>query len=277
MSSTKISGTDAFRALLAPIALAAAATSFGCINAPVYFNSPAPLLEVTAGQDPPRSTNGFTLDFRRPTPDEQKVLDARRAAMNPADLDKRVPWVSRDKVHLELLFTVKNVDTTPGTFDLLVDGATEFTKFDENVVAMVLGAGGNANDPPQYLPLMNLHPSPLPKTLAPGETYQGTLREDDFNEGALDLDAMGRFAPDRFASLLINRSEVKPEDLAMVPADVVTPQLLEVDVTLSANKHMTCEWTLRVRDDDDRLWHVTGDHHFHPTPALFVPMLPMTP
>jgi hypothetical protein len=30
---------------------------------------------------------------------------------------------------------------------------------------------------------------------------------------------------------------------------------------------------LRVRDDDDRLWHVMGDPHFHPQPTLFEPML----
>jgi hypothetical protein len=264
--------------------LAAAAASLGCqeLNAPLYFDSPMPLLEVNADlgggmKAADRLTNGSALRFRRPTADEQKALDARSAAMNPADLDKRVPWVARDKVHLELLFTVKNLDTTKGVFDVLVDGSTEFTKYDENAVAAALGAGkGNANDPPVYVPLMSLHPD-LPTFLGPGETYQGILREDDFVEAETDLDAMGRFAPGNFASLLFNRSEVKPEDLAMVPADVVTPALMEVDVTLSADKHMTCEWTLRVRDDDDRLLHVDGDRLFKANPALFVPALPMKP
>jgi hypothetical protein len=266
------------RSLLSSLAVTAlaGATSFGCVNAPVYLDGPA-VLELQGTEMLPRVTNGFSLRFRTPTAGEQKALDARKAAMNPADLDKRVPWVSRDKVHLELLFTVKNLDTTPGTFDVLVDGSTEFTKYDETVVSMALGLGGNANDAPQYYPLMNLHPAPLPATLGPGETYEGTYREDDFNEGEADLDAMGRFVPDKFASLLINRSEVKPEDFAMVPADVVTPALVEVDVTLATNKHMTCEWTLRVRDDDDRLLHVVGDHLFKPNPTLFVPMLPPKP
>jgi hypothetical protein len=258
------------------VLLAAGATSFGCVNAPIYFNNPEPL-EIQAGQDPPRVTNGFALRFRRPTSDEQKALDARSKAMDPADIDKRVPWVSRDKVHLELLFTVTNLDSTPGTFDVLIDGATEYTKYDETVVAMAIGGGGNANDPPVYYPLMNLHPAPLPATLAPGATYQGIVREDDFFEGEADLDAMGRFVPDKFASLLLNRSEVKPEDFAMVPADVVTPALVEVDVTLATNKHMSCEWTLRVRDDDDRLLHVDGDHLYQPNPTLFVPMIAAKP
>jgi hypothetical protein len=34
---------------------------------------------------------------------------------------------------------------------------------------------------------------------------------------------------------------------------------------------------VRVRDDDDRLWHVTGDPLFDPKPTLFQPMLPPKP
>jgi hypothetical protein len=89
---------------------------------------------------------------------------------------------------------------------------------------------------------------------------------------------MGRWmAP--FAQVLENRSEIEatqphPNGLEMVPPDVVTPALVEIDVTLTADKHMSCEWTLRVRDDDDRLWHVASDPHFHPNPTLFQPMLP---
>ena len=202
---------------------------------------------------------------------EQVVLDDGTAALtkeDPMHREVRVPWVARDKIHLELLFTVKNLDTDPGTFDVVVDGANEFTKYDENVTAAANAQG--QNDPPQYLPLISLHPQ-LPTMLAPGATYQGVVREDDFAEAEADLDAMGRWmAP--FAAVLINRSDVMPIGLEMVPAHVVTPALVEVDVTLTADKHMTCEWSLRVRDDDDRLWHVTGDQKFHPAPTLFQPM-----
>ena len=72
-----------------------------------------------------------------------------------------------------------------------------------------------------------------------------------------------------FPAVLINRRDVDPTGTSGVPADVVTPAFVEVDVTLAADKHMRCEWTLRVRDDDDRLWHVEGDPHFQslPTPC----------
>jgi hypothetical protein len=252
--------------------LALAAPALACsLNTPIYFNGPTPLLELQGTEMLPRITNSVTLQFRRPNMSEQTALDDESAALkmeDPMHREVRVPWVARDKIHLELLFTVKNLDTDPGTFDVVVDGANEYTKYDETVAAAADAQG--KNDPPEYLPLISLHPQ-LPMMLAPGAIYQGVVREDDFAEGEADLDALGRWmAP--FESVLVNRSDVMPVGLDNVPAHVVTPALVEVDVTLTANKHMTCEWTLRVRDDEDRLWHITGDQKFHPSPTLFQPM-----
>ena len=251
------------------LAWALAASSLACqeLNTPIYFKGPSPLLELQGTEKTPRITDAMTLRFRQPTSDEQKTLDDEKKALGFG-----VPWVSRDKVHLELLFTVRNLDTDPGTFNVVVDGANQYTKYDENVVAAALGQGNN--NAPVYLPLLSLHPD-LPTTLAAGGTYQGTLREDDFDEAEGDLDAMGRWmAP--FASVLLNRSDVNPIGLEMVPRNVVTPALMEIDVTFTATKHMTCEWMVRVRDDDDRLWHDEGDKVFSPQPALFTPMLAPT-
>ena len=39
---------------------------------------------------------------------------------------------------------------------------------------------------------------------------------------------------------------------------------------------MTCEYVLRVRDDDDRLLHDDGDTLFEPTPTLFAPTMHVT-
>jgi len=40
---------------------------------------------------------------------------------------------------------------------------------------------------------------------------------------------------------------------------------------------MQCEWLVRVRDDDDRLWHDKADAHFNPKPKLYQPMIAATP
>ena len=260
------------------LALAGAATSLACsdINAPLYFDGPQPLLELQGTEKVPRITDGVSLRFRKPTSDEQKTLDNEGAALKAADPMHRtieVPWVSTDKIHLELLFTVKNLDTMPGTFDVSVDGANQYTKYDENVVAAALGQGND--NAPEYIPLASLHPL-LPQTLDAGGVYQGVFREDDFDKAEFALDAMGRWMVP-FAAVLLTDPGVAPAGITMVPTGVVTPALVEVDVTLTADKHMTCEWVLRVRDDDDRLWHTTGDPLFHPTPTLFEPMLPKMP
>jgi hypothetical protein len=254
---------------LAPLAL-------GCVNAPLYFASPTPILSVTGEPDakgnPSRIENGLALQFRTPNQQEQQDLDAQATA-----LGFMVPWIQRAHVHLELAYVVTNTETPapadagapadpqdPPQFSLGIDGANEYTKYDENVVAMGLQAGNN--NASSYIPLIAV----TPQTLAAGESVSGTVREDDFNEAELDLDAMGRWmAP--FNAVLINNSQVNPIGLAMVPGNVVLPALMEVDVNFSANRHMTCTYVVRVRDDDDQLLHQSGDTAFSPTPTLFEP------
>ena len=242
--------------VLAPLAV-------GCVNAPIYFNSPTPILAVTgvpdANNQPPRVENGMTLRFRNPTKQEQQSLDAQTAT-----LGFMVPWIQRAHVHIELTFEITNTDSKDGTFFIGIDGGNEYTKYDENVVAAALGAGNN--NAPNYIPLVPVTPQIVPA----GTTISGTVREDDFNEGELDLDAIGRWmAP--FNAVLINDSQVNPIGLEMVPANVVLPALTEIDVNFSADAMMTCNYAVRVRDDDDQLLHDSGDTLFSPTPTLFQP------
>jgi hypothetical protein len=224
--------------------------------------------------NPPRIENGMTLQFRNPTDAEQKTLDAQTAA-----LGFKVPWIQRDHVHIELVYQVTYnapagapPDDDPNDvpqFSLGIDGANEYTKYDENIVAMTLGEGND--DPPQYIPLIPV----TPQTIAQNQTISGTVREDDFNEAELDLDAIGRWmAP--FNAVLINNSQVNPIGLSMVPANVVIPALIEIDVNFSANRSMTCTYDIRVRDDNDQLLHDTTNTLFSPTPTLFVPVVPAT-
>ncbi|HVZ86615.1 MAG TPA: hypothetical protein VHG72_06590 [Polyangia bacterium] len=243
--------------LLAPLAA-------GCddLNTPIYFDSPTPLLEVTgldAMGNPGRAENGMTLRFRNPTKQERAALDTQATA-----LGFKVPWIQRAHVHLELSYQVTNLDSTDGTFAIGLDGADEYTKYDENIVAMTLQQGNN--NPPVYIPLIPV----TPQLLAAGQTVSGLVREDDFNEAELDLDAIGRWmAP--FNAVLINNSQVNPIGLSMVPPNVVIPALIEVDVNFSANQHMQCNYVVRVRDDDDQLLHDTTNTLFSPTPTLFQP------
>jgi hypothetical protein len=246
-------------AALAPLGLACQD-----LNTPIYFPSPVtPALAVTGAADamgnPPRAENGLTLQFRNPTKDEQTELDTQ---MTTLGFD--VPWIQRDHVHIEMTYQVTNSDTKAGMWNLGIDGANEYTKYDENIVAMVLGQGNN--DAPQYIPLIPV----TPQILGPGQTISGTVREDDFNEAELDLDALGRWMAN-FNAVLINNSQVDPTVFKTVPPNVVIPALIEIDVNFTADAMMTCTYDIRVRDDDDQLLHNTTDTLFSPTPTLFVP------
>ena len=246
------------------LALAGAAT-LGCneLNTPLYFQGPT--FEAASGDDP-LPTSGLTLKFRNPTDKERMQLGAQRDALG---YDMDVPWISRDKVHVEVSYKVTNLSDQMAAFTLIVDGANEYTKYDTQVTATALQAG---DDPPVFLPLI---PS-VPQILAAGASYSGIVREDDFAEGELDLDALGRWndadpADPTFAGVLINRSDVNPIGMNLVPKNLVVPAMFEVDLRLKTDVPMRVEYYVRVRDDDDRLLHNDADSLYQPAPALFQP------
>ncbi len=277
--------------LLPLLSLSLLSVSFGCqsLNAPLYFKGDT----ITADTaDTPLASGGLSLRFRNPTNAEQKDLDAQTAS---TDYGGDVPWISADKIHLELTYRVTNTSaTTEAKFNIMVDGASQYAKYDSKTAAAALQQGNN--DAPTYLPLMKS----VPMILAPNASYTGLLREDDFREAELDLDALGRWNDadgKTFAAVLLNRSDVyppgtQPLGMALVPgfrvamggvgvdpARLVVPAFVEVDVNLLVDKTdnatddatLTCEYLLRVRDDDDRLLHDDKDTLFETSPTLFAP------
>lgn len=287
------------RGALAGLALAVT-TTLACsdLNTPLYFQG---MTFWAQGNEMMLPTQGLSLRFRAPTDKEQMQLDAERAARG---YDADIPWVSRDKVHIEVSYKVTYTCPMDGeipgydvtqcnnlppsaSFTLITDGADQYTKYDTEVVAAALQQGNN--NPPTYLPLVPA----IPQTLTLNGSYSGIVREDDFAEGELDLDALGRWldadmADPTFAGVLINRSDVDAIGLAMVPGGtsfiqntsrrrlndpglLVVPAMVEIDLRLKTEVPMRLEWFVRVRDDDDRLWHNDADPRFDPQPTLFQP------
>jgi hypothetical protein len=278
---TEHRGTRVGLGRFALVALAGT-TALACsINEPLYFKG-TNIIEAQGGDDP-LPFDGVTLRFRNPTDLERMQLDDMR---NARGYDADIPWVPRDRVHIEVSYKVTNLSDQYASFTLMVDGASEFAKYDTQMVATALQAG---NDDPTFLPLIPIVP---PKDmLPPGGSFSGIVREDDFAEGEMDLDALGRWndasmTSPTFAGVLINRSEVMPYiGMGLVPdyfkdpytdqitrphpGRLVVPAMIEIDLRLKTAVHMTCEYYVRVRDDDDRLWHNDSDTVFSPAPALF--------
>ena len=269
---------------LAFISLAGATLGCQSLNAPLYFQGDT---VEAMGDDDPLPTSGLTLRFRQPTMQERMKLDAERDAKG---YDMDIPWISRDKVHVEVSYKVTNLDDHSGDFTVVVDGASEYAKYDTQIVSAALQQG--PNDPPVFLPLI----ATVPQTVAAGASFSGIVREDDFAEGEIDLDALGRWndadmGSPTFAGVLINRSEVPPftgmglvpdytKDMNNVithdhPGRLVVPAMYEVDVRLKTNAHMQIEYFVRVRDDDDRLLHDDADRLYEPSPTLFQPAATM--
>ncbi len=239
------------------------AAAVGCsANEPIYFPAPE-VLEVGGGDDQPAAASlSITLPFRPPSEQEENTLRAER--------DRRMvdtPWLRTENVSLSLRYTLTNLGDRAASARLEIDGASEFARYDAGALRAAA-----AMDPEgeEETVLALIRPTPI--LLEPGEVRSGTVREDDFEEAALDLDAIGRFGATP-AAVLINRSEANPIGLEMVPADHIRPAFFQVQVGFSAGSHMRLELLLRVRDEARQLLREQGDA-FEPEPMVYMPVVP---
>jgi hypothetical protein len=183
-----------------------------------------------------------------------------------------LPWLRADRVSMSLLYTITNLGDAQGTARLEVDGASEFASYDVGALraaAAMAAMMGQEVDEEGLLALIR----PTPVTLAPGEVHRGIVREDDFDEAALDLDAIARFGAVP-AAVLINLSSQNPVGLEMIPPQHVRPALYQVNVRFTASQHMRLEFLLRVRDEDRQLAK-GADGVFTPNPPGYMPPAPM--
>jgi len=240
----------------------------GCTNDPSYFPGPASL-EVDGQGVEAKQT--LSLFFRAPSASEQTSLDDLSS-----QLGYPVPWLREDRVHLELRYTITNLGDTEASFLLNVDGASEFARYDEDAVAAAFVAADM--DAPSPRGLFQVRPPA--QALAPGQVLQGAILEDDFREMELDLDAMGRWMAPNFPAVLLYRSDATGTqtsasnalEYAMTPADLIRPALWELTPRFNSTVPMRCDFLVRVRDDDGRLWE-NGDAQFMPTPATYTPTI----
>jgi hypothetical protein len=250
------------------LALAASAGGAGCnMNEPSYYPAPAPV-EIggpNAGGDPFAI---IELPFRPPRTDEQESLREESQRKGFA-----VPWLRTDNVSVSVLYTITNLGDKPATAKLELDGASEFANYD--VIALRAAqamAAINNEDEIEVLPLLEVAPFAVP---AAGQVT-GMLREDDFDEAALDLDALARFgaAP---ATVLVNNSQKNGAGLEALPPEHVRPALYRVRVALVGNGHLRLNLVVRVRDEASQLL-TTGGLPFAPNPPAYAPpMMPPAP
>jgi hypothetical protein len=239
------------------------------VNNPTYFAPPMGPIETGQG-DPPAGeiTSVVTLPFREPFENERARLRESSDA-----LGFREPWLRRDQVAISVQYSITNLDRRPGKAQVFVDGANEFTNYDRAALQAAAQAAAMNNDEVVVLPLIQS----IPIEVRPGETKSGTIREDDFAEAELDLDAIGRWMAEP-AAVLINFSEVNPIGLEQVPPNDVVPALFQVSVSLVADRRMRLDFLVRVRDARERLLDLANaSAAFSPEPRGYMPPAPMGP
>jgi hypothetical protein len=248
------------------IAGMAATASGGCeSNSPAYFPAQGPVaIEVGAAGGPTEATQTVTLPFRAPSESERQSVMTESQRLKFA-----VPWLRRAAVAVSIQYTITNLSDKQGTARILINGASEFASYDaaairRGILAMLMAANQNQNNQPTVLSLIE----PKPVLMDPGQSLTGTIREDDFVEAALDLDAVGRWMAPPLA-VLSNRSEVNPVGMDKVPAGLVVPAIWRVMVTFSASTHMRFDFVVRVRDTESQLYSGSGNM-FAPTPRPVV-------
>jgi hypothetical protein len=228
-------------------------------NTPTYV-APDQAVEITG--DATTASTEVKLAFRAPTDAERKQLGEAEKK-----LGFKVPWLKRDDVALSIEYKITNLDDKANAVAVFVDGADEYTSFDAAAAAAALQMATMDRDPPFVPSLIRT----VPVTVAPGASVSGVVREDDFREAEADLDALGRWKADPPLAVLINRSDVDPTGMAMVPKNVVTPAMWQLKVTLSATGKARLEFVVRVRDHG--LLRENDEPTFSPSPAVY--MLPV--
>jgi hypothetical protein len=227
------------------VAAVAAAAAAGC-NEPTWLQPPRALeTKAQMGGGFADDTMSYTIPLRRPSPDEQNVINDEQHALG---LAKPVPWVGVRDLAVEIPATVTNLGDAPARAFFTFVGGNEFGNYDP-----ALFVDPNQVDAVAPPPLLGNTPLDLP----PHGSVEVLFREDQVAEAALDVEAIVRYPsmpPQSTPFKVLNtHSYVSRVGLEGVPANDVIPQLIVLRPRLSADGDVRASWGVRVRELSARL------------------------
>lgn len=248
-----------------------ALTLFACNDERRYVGDPpvvqVALTDATAPAFTAEDTQIFVIEQRvelpiRP-PSETVLADLQTAAQKFDGLPfPRMPWLARDALSLVVDFTLYNLDTQPHDVTVTVNG---FNEFDEYFPGINVVDDDVVIDFAQWERLY---------TLEPGKRITRTIREEEFDEAAVDLATVVNGAPSSNQVVYFeNLSDRDPRSQKYIP-DVI-PGLggFRIGMRTTEAVNVLLEATVRVRDTDDRLAD-DGDPTFELHPEPFMPVAP---
>jgi hypothetical protein len=199
------------------------------------------------------------LPIRVPT--ETALEDLRQAAGNFENLPfPRMPWVERDDFAIEVDFTLSNLDDTEREVAVIING---FNEFDEYVPAAMVVDDEVQFDFSQWERLYELEPL---------ERRNGTVREEEFDEAAVDLATVVNGAPNSNAVVFFeNKSSRDERSRPYIPEVIPGLAGFRIGLRATAAGRIVLDASVRVRDPGDRLAN-EDDTPFMVMPEPFMPV-----
>jgi hypothetical protein len=259
----------AWMSIAAVFALLACACVFGCNDERRYIGEggfyQVALTESTAAAYAAEDAALYIVEERvevpilRPT--ETALEDLRQAAGNFEGLPfPRLPWVERDDLAIEVDFTLSNLDEAERQVAVIINGFNEFHEYQPGVTLV------DEEPEADFSQWERLY------ELAPEERKTGTVREEEFDEAAVDLATVVNGAPNSNSVVFFeNKSSDDERNRQYIPE--VIPGLAGFRIGLRATQagRIVLDVSVRVRDAGDRLANV-DDEPFAIMPEPFVPV-----
>lgn len=235
----------------------------GCANDPVYLTPPT---NMEAGMDD--GTGKLVVaktSLMLPIKPENSIDKAGDAAL-ARKLGVMVPYVRVGDLDIEVEYTIKNLDSTPGQARVDLNGANEWFVYDPSMIN--LAPPGNDEAPPTP-PLAGNIPIDVPANA----TVEGVFREDQLLEAEIDIDQVTRGNINPFAATLtVNKNDKSfqpltpsmvtnpmcqmdppPAGCVQQPMGPAVPReafagIVRIDLVFHPDHHMVLDYTVRVRD-----------------------------
>ena len=174
----------------------------------------------------------------------------------------RLPWVERGELEIQIDFTLSNLDDQTQAVDVTVNGANEFDEYVPGVLVMEEDA-------------VPLHAQWERRySLAKRSRIQGTVREEDLDEAAVDLATVVNGAPNSDQVVYFeNKSTTDPRTQRYIPQLIPGLVALRIGLRTQAAAPLLLEASVRVRDVGQKLA-AAGEPVLRSEPEPFAPVVP---
>lgn len=196
-------------------------------------------------------------------PSQTALGDLSQAASAFEDLPfARLPWVERGDLEIQVDFRLANLDDESHQVSVTVNGFNEFDEYEPGIVVI------DMEPVPDYSQWERLY------DLDPKEQISGTIREEEFDEVAVDLATVVNGAPNSNQIVFFeNKSATDTRSQRYIPEAIPGLMGFRLGLRTTGKSRIKLTASVRVRDAGQRLA-APGALPFAVEPELFTPVSP---